>query len=584
MRSGISSALAVCLLISLVVRAQTLRPHDWLTWGGDVERSGWNRSETALSRNTIRNLELKWKMQIDKSVPVDIESGASMLTAPLVVEGVRTSQGSKTLVLTLAASNTFAAMDTDSGNVVWERKFDDAVRPSSAANWVCTNTSTATPVVDKPKGVVYVLSADGRLHTLAIGSGDEELPPMDFVAPFSRNWSMNLVDGVLYTTVGRGCGNPPGQTIPIPAAVDTAPEQARASRQGGAGADGAGGRQGQGRGRGPASAAVMSQMVAMDLKDPNHSIARFVTSIGRPGGGWSRAGMAWANGSLLVQTADGAWDPATNKWGQTLLRLAPKTLELVDYFTPANLEELNTKDLDYGSGGVVGFTHGNRQLVVSGGKDGTIYLLDANTLGGRDHRTPLFSVKIGNDAMLYASNGIWGAPATAIDARNQRWIYVPVWGPPSRNVAFRRAHGDAPHGSVMALQVTAASNQPALTPMWISRDLNVPDPPVVANGLVFAISTGENTIQRHTDPRYAELYQRPGAPPVATQGTLTPQERGQQVTHATLYALDAETGQELYSSKDLIDDWTHLSSVTVAGGKVFVTTRQTFIYAFGLKR
>ena len=51
-----------------------------------------------------------------------------------------------------------------------------------------------------------------------------------------------------------------------------------------------------------------------------------------------------------------------------------------------------------------------------------------------------------------------------------------------------------------------------------------------------------------------------------------------------LYALDAETGQELYSSKDLIDDWTHLSSVTVADGSVYVTTRKTIVYAFGLNK
>ena len=51
-----------------------------------------------------------------------------------------------------------------------------------------------------------------------------------------------------------------------------------------------------------------------------------------------------------------------------------------------------------------------------------------------------------------------------------------------------------------------------------------------------------------------------------------------------LYAFDAETGEELYSSKDIIDDWTHLSSITVVDGSVYVTTRQTFVYAFGLKR
>jgi outer membrane protein assembly factor BamB len=562
---GFVSGLTLVSALSFLVHAQGRKPHDWLTWGGDIERSGWNRSETVLAKGNIRNLELKWKTQIDPGVPVDIESGASMLTAPLVVEGVRTPQGSKTLVLTLAASNTIAAMDVDHGKIVWQRKLENAVAPASAANWVCTNTSTATPVVDKSKGIVYVIGADGRLHGLTLNSGEEELAPVEFVPPYSRNWSLNLIDGVLYTTVGRGCGNVPGRGRGPQAPPD----------------DGAAP---PARGRGGAPAAVASHMIAIDVNDPKRPISRFMTSVSRPSGAWSRAGMAWSGNSLLIQTADGAWDPAKNQWGETLLRLAPRSLQLMDYFTPSNADELNSKDLDYGSGGVVSFPYGNRQLVVSGGKEGTIYLLDAASLGGAEHRTPLASLKIANDAMLYASNGIWGAPVTAVDARNQRWIYVPVWGPPSKNATFTRTNGDAPHGSIMALQVVAQNDKPALIPMWISRDLNVADPPSVANGMVFAISTGENTIQRHTDPRYAELYQRPGAPPVPTQGILTAQERGQQVTHATLYALDASTGQELYSSKDLIDDWTHLSSVTVADGKVFVTTRQTFVYAFGLKK
>jgi outer membrane protein assembly factor BamB len=567
MRAGVEfvSGLTLVSALSFLAHAQGHKPHDWLTWGGDVERSGWNRDETVLSKSNIRNLELKWKTQIDTSVPVDIESGASMLTAPLVVEGVRTSQGSKTLVLTLAVSNTIAVMDVDRGKIVWQRKLENAVAPASAATWICTNTSTATPVVDKSKGIVYVIAADGRLHGLTLSTGDEELAPVEFVPPYSRNWSLNLIDGVLYTTVGRGCGNAPGRGRGPQAPPDdgVAPPA---------------------RGRGGAATAVASQMIAIDLNDPKQPISHFMTSAGRPSGAWSRAGMAWAGNSVLAQTADGAWDPTKNQWGETLLRLAPRSLQLMDYFTPPNVDELNSKDLDYGSGGVVSFTYGNRQLVVSGGKDGTIYLLDAASLGGADHRTPLFSLKIGNDAMLYASNGIWGAPVTALDARNQRWIYMPMWGPPSKNATFTRTNGDAPHGSIIALQVTTVNDKLVLLPRWVSRDLAVPDPPVVAHGMVFAISTGENTIQRHTDPRYAELYRRPGDLPVGTQGTMTPQERGQQVSHATLYALDAEAGQELYSSKDLIDDWTHLSSVTVADGKVFVTTRQTFVYAFGLKK
>src|SRR5439155_2888928 len=115
--------------------------------------------------------------------------------------------------------------------------------PASAATWVCTNTSTATPVIDKGKGLVYLISSDGRLHGLSLGTGEEELQPVEFVPPFSRNWSLNLVNGVLYTTVGRGCGN----------GVAAAASPARA--EGAAGTDnaaGAGGARRGGRGGAPA--------------------------------------------------------------------------------------------------------------------------------------------------------------------------------------------------------------------------------------------------------------------------------------------------------------------------------------------
>jgi outer membrane protein assembly factor BamB len=159
-----------------------------------------------------------------------------------------------------------------------------------------------------------------------------------------------------------------------------------------------------------------------------------------------------------------------------------------------------------------------------------------------------------------------------------------MWGEPSKEIQFSRTHGDARDGSIMAFQVALDGDTPVLIPKWVSRNLSVPDSPVIANGMVFAISTGENTLQRHTDPRYHEIFQRPNEPPLPKTGTLTAQERGQHVAHTILYALDAETGEELYSSKHLIDDWTHLSSVTVADGQVYVTTRKSFVYAFGLKK
>jgi outer membrane protein assembly factor BamB len=135
----------------------------------------------------------------------------------------------------------------------------------------------------------------------------------------------------------------------------------------------------------------------------------------------------------------------------------------------------------------------------------------------------------------------------------------------------------------MAIKVTIEKERPALVPVWVSRNLSMPDPPIVVNDVVFAISTGENTIQRHTDPRYLQIYQRDGEP-LSTRGILTAEERGQNTTNMILYAFDAVTGKELYSSQELINDWTHLSSVTVGAGNVYVTTRDSTVYAFGLKK
>jgi outer membrane protein assembly factor BamB len=565
---------AVCAAIgSVLVHAQNGAPKkgEWLTWGGNTERTGWNGTESALSKATVGRLELRWKTQIDKQVPIDIESGASMLTAPLVAQGVRTARGSQTLVYTLAASNTLAALDAATGAVAWQVTFDNAVPPVNPANWVCTNTSTATPVIDRTRGILYAIAADGRLHGVDVATGQQKMPPFDFVPPYSRNWSLNLVDGVLYTTVGRGCGNPPGTPAPAPAAA-TGVSAADAA----AGEPGAAAR--------PRRVAVASHMIAVDLNDPAHRISRFFTNPSRPGGAWSRAGLASGFGSFFVLTADGEWDPAHGRWAQSLVRLRPRTLELMDYFTPTNVDEINEKDLDYASGGTIAFTYQNRDLVFSAGKDGTVFLHDAQSLGGADHRTPLFSLKAGNDEMMYASTGVWGAPATFVNARNERWIYVPMWGPPSTHAAFARANGDAAHGSIMAFQVVIDNGKPMLRPQWVSRDLAMPDSPVIANGVIYAISTGENTLQRHTDPRYQALYKGPDGKAPPKTGVLTAEERGQQVTHTTLYAFDASTGQELYSSGNAIDDWTHLSSITVVDGQVYVTTRKSYVYAFGLKK
>ena len=148
------------------------------------------------------------------------------------------------------------------------------------------------------------------------------------------------------------------------------------------------------------------------------------------------------------------------------------------------------------------------------------------------------------------------------DHEGRRWILMPMWGPPAKAApSFKLTYGDAERGSVMAFEVVLENGKVTVVPTWRSRDMHVPDPPVVANGVVYAIQTGEQTLQGR------------GA---------TAKFRSTPVTNAVLYAFDAANGKELYSSKETIPGWTHFSEPVVAAGKVYVATWDGKIYAFGL--
>ena len=198
------SAIALLALVSLLLPLAGSAPaSDWLTWGYDQERSGWNRAETTLSKENISSLALQWSAQLP-TTPREI--ALSTLTAPLVVEGVTTSQGRRTLVFVVGSDDTVFAIDADSGTVVWQKAFPNTLTPLQTATWLCSNTQNATPVIDKQKGIIYLNTSDGNLRGLSLSTGDERVRPAEFVTPFARNWSLNLIDDVIYSPTARGCG------------------------------------------------------------------------------------------------------------------------------------------------------------------------------------------------------------------------------------------------------------------------------------------------------------------------------------------------------------------------------------------
>src|SRR6185295_9085540 len=506
--------------ILVPLAALWLQASERMTFGGSPQRDGWAKQEKIITKDALKNFGLQWKLHVDNE-PKELSS----LTAAVIVEDVYTARGVKDVLVVGGSSDNLYAIDADLGRLMWQKKFTVEGKPKMEPHWLCPNGLNDTPVLQKQEGDlgtmnVYVIASDGKLHGMNVIDGEDLFPPTQFVPPFSKNWSLNLNGDVLYTTVSQGCNG------------------------------------------------AASAVHAMDLKDPKRPVFSFNS---KNGGIWGRAGAAiGANGNVFAETGDGTWNPAKGEYSDTVLELSPRELKLVDYYTPANREWITKKDLDMGNMSPVVFPFKHWELVAAAGKEGVIYLLDAKSMGGADHRTPLYrSPLLTNEDVNLASRGFWGAFASWEDPQRTRWLYAPAWGPPHGTAsAFPLTNGPAPHGSIMAFKVEEKDGKPVLTPAWISPDMDVPEPPVIVNGIVFALSNGENTNQLDKSGKIMTSRDRASKP----------------AGNAVLYALDAATGKELYNSGKTIPEFTHFSGLAVANGRVFVTTFASNVYAFGVKQ
>jgi outer membrane protein assembly factor BamB len=173
------------------------------------------------------------------------------------------------------------------------------------------------------------------------------------------------------------------------------------------------------------------------------------------------------------------------------------------------------------TGTPVVFTEGNRTYVaVTSGR--RLYLLDAASLGGADHRTPLFATQDASN-VSFSNDGI----ATWRDAAGTRWILAEA------------------SSAIAAFKLAERGNAPALERVWTSNPMTSPRTPIVVNGVVFALAAGRIGV------------------------------------NAVLYALDPATGKELWNSGTAITSPASagLSSGT---GQVHVVTADNTVYAFGI--
>ncbi len=523
---------------------------NWLMDGGDNIRSGWQRDEHTLTKSNVHTMKLLWK------VKTDVEPHAlHALMTPLVVENVPVGGAKKEMVYVVGASDVIYAFDAATHTCAWEQHFKSAALPNPRQGpppdgaVAGVNRAAAAPAVPPPDpsrgsmtdpkhynflnpqgstdvpaigpedahGVrpIYVVDGGGVLHILSDVDGSDYKKPVDMGA--TSKFALQLYNGeVIY-----------------------------AGRSG----------------------------IYSTKADGSQTRPTVTEGFGGGGGLWGRRGpVITADGTVWTTTGDGLVNLSNPKnlvLGNSVVGFKKDGdhWAIKDWYTPPNWDWLRRRDLDPNNTPTVFNWHGKEYMAASG-KECRIYLLDPQSLGGPNHDTPLYKTPlVCNEIVDFQNAGSWGALSSWEDAKGTRWVLMPFWGPkhsqmhfPIENTPVTKEGGEA------AFRMVEKNKKPELEPVWVSRDMHRGEPSIIANGMIFAYGSGENTQQSWNDIGL----------------NFDSSIRASKSGHATIFVLDAETGKELWTSGDTITSFSHFSSLTVANGKVYIGTYDGEFYCFGL--
>jgi len=254
------------------------------------------------------------------------------------------------------------------------------------------------------------------------------------------------------------------------------------------------------------------------------------------GGIWMSGGAPAADSSnnLYLVTGNGGFDATSttapnNDYGDSLLKLTP-SLTVSQYFTPTDQATDDSGDMDFGAGGAAlladlpagsTFTH----LLLCGGKDGTLYVLNRDAPGGYGDSNAVQSIAFG--AQIFATGAFW----------NNKFYLGGLSAP-------LRAYQLTPSASPLFALSSSSSHSfvfPGSTPSVSAA--------ATQNGIVWALDTSQFCI--------------PGAPGCGP---------------AVLYAYDATNlATALWNSSTVPADAAgfavKFAVPTIANGKVYVGTR-----------
>ena len=491
---------------------------DWSVTGADPAQSGWQKSESQLTPENA-GAQAKFLWKIKLGQPSKDNRDFS---EPLLAGRLINAQGFKDIVY-WSSADTLYAVDSELGTLIWKKQFEKTT-PVPAPG---CSVSRLNSFIEPPQVINFNArrrrdpNAPRPPRPPAAQANERRLG----VAPGGGYFGLKGIyvltaDGMLHEQVMTTGADfaPPVRFLPAPNASPY-------------GMNILGKQVYSATGRG--CGGVANGIWSIDMASPDYHVTSLSTPGSRP---LALTGPVLApDGTAYFVTASGASDASGGVNGGSVIALS-KDLKVQDWYTPSggmgNYENVSP----------LTFEHKDKQLVVAPGKDGTIALLDAASPGGNDHHTPLAeSEPVARPGAKHS----WDGYATWQDKDGITWVFASVSAEVISTDTSVKRNGPTPHGAVVAFKVDDAG-QPALRPVWISPDMVNPAPPRIANGVVIALSGGDAS------------------------------------NHATLYMLNASTGEELYSSKDEVPTSAEFSGVSVGDGHAFFTDRDNVLYSFGI--
>jgi hypothetical protein len=361
----------------LLAAASSVAQVKFVTGHSDNVRSGANTNETLLAPGNVN------KNTFGRLFNYSIEYQA--LAQPLYMPNVNIpGKGTHNVVYVATMSDAVYAFDADdntgtNSSPLWYVSFLDpniygpniSTAQTATGTLPCTSGETkgpgftqegivGTPVIDANSGTIYMVAKTvengavrHRLHALDITNGQEKLGgPVIITATSISNKGKHvtfnslhaknrpgllLQNGAVYMAFGSNSCN--DSSYPWVLAYD---------------------------------ANTLAQTASFNAS-PDSGLASIWQS-GNPITGD-------ADGNVYAVTAESANYDVPNggqSYSHTVLKLSP-SLQLLDYFTPSNVAFMNDHDLDLSSSGAVVLPDQN--VVIAGGKQGTLYVLDRNNLG-----------------------------------------------------------------------------------------------------------------------------------------------------------------------------------------------------------